>query len=155
LRQPLYKQITATIALVSKSNTWRKKMKKTLFMLVILTALVSTAAYAAEKEYKGYISDVLCGSGGKDPAGNDLTINPEKHTLACMQAPQCAASGYGIFIKDKEGKYVFHKFDNKGSDMAKKKIIDSTKKKEGIMVAVKGDLQADGSIKIKSIKMIK
>jgi hypothetical protein len=132
-----------------------EKMKKTTVLLVLLTALVCTAAYAAEKEYKGYISDVLCGSGGKDPAGNDLTMNPEKHTLACMQAPQCAATGYGIFIKDKEGKYVFHKFDSKGSDMAKKKVIDAAKKKEGIAIAVKGDLQADGLLKVKSIKMVK
>ena len=130
-------------------------MKKTTVMLVFLMVLVSTAAYAAGNEYKGYISDVLCGSAGKDPAGNDLTMNPERHTLACMQAPQCAASGYGIFIKDKDGKYVFHEFDKKGSDMAKKKIIDATKKKEGIEVVVKGDLQPDSLLKVKSIKMVK
>jgi hypothetical protein len=86
------------------------------------------------------------------PAGNDLTKNPEKHTLACMKAEACAASGYGIFLKEKNGMYVFHKFDAKGSEMAKKDIVNVAKKKDNIKIKVKGALQPDGTIMVKSIK---
>ncbi|HVN71878.1 MAG TPA: hypothetical protein VMU10_07650, partial [Desulfomonilia bacterium] len=98
-------------------------MKKVLVLLAVLLAMVCTGVYAADKEFKGYLSDVLCGSSGKDPAGDNLIKDPGKHTLACMKAEACAASGYGMFIKDKGGIYAFHKFDAKGSDMAKKEVV--------------------------------
>lgn len=128
-------------------------MHKSFMILVILLAVALTGAYAADKEYKGYLSDVLCGSAGKDPAGDDLTMHPEKHTLACMKAEACMASGYGMFIKEDKDKYVFHAFDKEGSDMAKKDIVDKTKKKDHIAVKVKGMMEPDGSIKVSSIKV--
>jgi hypothetical protein len=121
-------------------------------LLMVLLAFAFTGVYAAEKEYKGYLSDVLCGTNGKDPAGNDLLKNPQKHTLACMKADACSASGYGIFLKDKNGMYAFHKFDAKGSEMAKKDIVDATNKKDNIKIRVKGELLADGTMMVKSMK---
>jgi hypothetical protein len=135
-------------------------MRKAIFGMLIVAVSVCFAvsgfaqtqkAPAVEKEYKGYLSDVLCGSAGKDPAGNDLLMHPEKHTLACMKADACAASGYGIIMKEK-GKYAFHKFDAQGSGMAKKDIVDVSKKKAGITIKVKGELQEDGTLMVKSIK---
>jgi hypothetical protein len=127
-------------------------MKKVCVLLIVLLAVAFTGVYAAEKEYKGYLSDVLCGTNGKDPAGNDLLKNPGKHTIACMKADACAASGYGIFLKEKNGMYAFHKFDAKGSEMAKKDIVDVTKKKDNIKIKVKGELLADGTMMVKSLK---
>ena len=127
-------------------------MKKVCVLLMVLLAVAFTSVYAAEKEYKGYLSDVLCGTNGKDPAGNDLLKNPGKHTLACMKADACAASGYGIFLKEKNGMYAFHKFDANGSEMAKKDIMDVTKKKDNIKIKVKGELLADGTMTVKSLK---
>jgi hypothetical protein len=121
---------------------------------MVLLAIAFTGVYAAEKEYKGYLSDVLCGTNGKDPAGNDLLKNPGKHTLACMKADACAASGYGIFLKEKYGMYVFHKFDAYGSEMAKKDIVDVSKIKDNIKIKVKGELQADGTMTVKSLKQV-
>jgi hypothetical protein len=130
-------------------------MKKNLFLLTLLVAMAVTSVYAAEKEYKGYLSDVLCGTNGKDPGGTDLLKNPEKHTLACMKAEACAASGYGVFLKEKDGMYKFHKFDAKGSEMAKKEIVDVAKKKDNMKIKVKGELQEDGTMVVKSIKLVK
>lgn len=126
-------------------------MKKVCVLLMVLLAISSTGVYAAEKEYKGYLSDVLCGTNGADPAGNDLLKNPGKHTIACMKAEACAASGYGIFLKEKNGMYAFHKFDAKGSEMAKKEVVDVVTKKDNIKVKVKGELQADGTMMVKSL----
>jgi hypothetical protein len=130
-------------------------MKKVCVVLMVLLAVALTGAYAAEKEYKGYLSDVLCGTNGKDPAGNDLLKNPDKHALACMKAEACAASGYGIFLKGKDGMYAFYKFDAKGSEMAKKNIVDVAKNKDNIKISVKGELQADGTMMVKSLKLLK
>lgn len=130
-------------------------MKKTIVFLTLILAVALSGAYAAEMKYKGYLSDVLCGSNGKDPTGDDLTKHPEKHTLACMKADACAASGYGMFVKGDKGMYVFHKFDKEGSDMAKKEIVDMSKKKDHIAIMVKGDMQPDGTMKVMSIKPAK
>lgn len=135
-------------------------MKKAMIgMFVVVVSICFAAsgfaqtqkAPAVEKEYTGYISDVLCGSAGKDPAGDNLLKHPERHTLACMKADACAASGYGIIMKEK-GKYAFHKFDAQGSDMAKKDVVDVSKMKAGIKIQVKGELQEDGTLMVKSIK---
>ena len=54
-------------------------MKKVMIGMFVVAVAVCFAASgfaqtqkapAMEKEYKGYLSDVLCGSAGKDPAGD-------------------------------------------------------------------------------------
>lgn len=128
-------------------------MKKISVLAVIFLALAFSGLYAAEKEFKGYLSDVHCANLGKSEMGGyDLTMYPEKHMLECMKAEPCMASGYGIFIKGKDGKYVFHKFDKAGSDMALKNIIEKTKKTDDIAIKVKGHLMKDGSIMVKNIE---
>jgi hypothetical protein len=108
-----------------------------------------------EKTYPGFISDVLCGSAAKDPAGNDLSQNPGLHSLACMKAPDCAASGYGVFIRTTKGYYKFYKLDAKGSDLAKMEIINKTKKKSNIYILVKGTINRDDILTANSIKEAK
>jgi hypothetical protein len=128
-------------------------MKKITLLTLLVLAVSFTGLYAASKEFKGYLSDVHCADLGKSEMGGyDLTMNPEKHTLECMKAEPCMASGYGIFIKGKDGKYVFHKFDKAGSDMAAKNIVEKSKKIDNIKIKVKGTLMKDGTITVMSIK---
>lgn len=127
-------------------------MKK-IFMFVLLGLfVVSVSAHAQEKakpqKYYGYLSDVACGKAGKDSDGTDLTVHPEKHTVKCMQMPECEKSGYGIFMLDekalkdeKTSKYVFYPFDAAGNELAKK-IVSATKKADHIYIKVKGNLDA-------------
>lgn len=126
-------------------------MKKVIIALAVLIVMVPTTKLSA-MEYKGFLSDVICGLNGKDDAGNDLTKNPEKHTLDYMQQASCVEAGYGIFIKGKDNKYIFHKFDKAGSVMAKEKILDKTRFKDHISIGVDGKMQKDGSIKVEDIR---
>jgi 5S rRNA maturation endonuclease (ribonuclease M5) len=60
-----------------------------------------------------------------------------------MKIPDCAASGYGVLIKDKKaGKYIFYKFDEKGNEIAKK-LLETTKKTDNIKIKVKGTMMKD------------
>ena len=133
------------------------KTKKTDNLLITVKGEVKDGVLTVEslsevtsQEYTGYLSDVLCGKNGKDPMGLDLTANPEKHTLGCLQMAPCTKSGFGIFLKGKDGKYVFTPFDKKGSDLAKAQIVDKTKKVDNLLVTVKGTL-ANGVLTIESI----
>ncbi len=137
-------------------------MKKVLLVLVVLVAILAVGALAFGKGktqvFKGYISDVACATtaSGKAADGTVMKSDADKHTVACMQAAPCAASGYGLEINEGTAtakNFVFYKFDKKGSDMAAK-IIKNTKKKMGVMVEVKGMKEA-GMIKVTSIKEVK
>lgn len=137
-------------------------MKKVVLLVVVLVAIVAVGALALGKGkaeiFKGYISDVACGiaAGGKAGDGTIMKTDADKHTVACMQAAPCAASGYGLEINEGTAtakNFVFYKFDKKGSDKAAK-IIKNTKKKSGVMVEVKG-MKEMGMIKVISIKEVK
>jgi len=120
---------------------------------VVLVFLVMGLVYsqsASTKTFEGYISDVLCGNKGVDASGNNLKMNPEKHAVSCLKMEPCVASGYGIFVKGKEGAYTFYKFDKAGSDLAYKEIIQKTKKTDDVLIEVTGELK-DGVITVKSI----
>jgi len=105
--------------------------------------------------YKGYLSDVLCGQAGKDPAGADLTKTPWKHEVKCMTAPDCAKSGYGLFIHDAKSKtYAFQAFDEKGNELAKA-ILSTAKEAAGIKLSVKGTEDKEkGTIAVVSMKQV-
>ena len=84
-------------------------MKKVLIIAALLT--ISFTAFAAEKAetLTGYLSDVLCGSTGYVDGykGNEkfnLTVAPEKSTVMCLTMDNCKATGYGMFIKQGNGK---------------------------------------------------
>ncbi|HNX01477.1 MAG TPA: hypothetical protein PLE74_12160 [Candidatus Cloacimonadota bacterium] len=109
---------------------------------------------AVEKEYWGYLSDNQCGLAGKDPSHVDLKKLPGKHTVACMKSPACTASGFGIFIKNPKNVYEFHKFDAKGSTMAKAQILDKIKQKDNVKILTKGTMDKDGILAISSIKLM-
>jgi len=137
-------------------------MKKVLLLLVVLLAIVALGALACSKGtaemYKGYLSDVACGTSasGKAGDGTDMKTEPEKHTVACMLAAPCAASGYGLLINEGTAsakQYVFYKFDKKGNDLAAT-ILKETKKTTGISVEVTGMKEKD-MIKVTSIKEVK
>ena len=101
------------------------------------------------KEFVGYLSDAACAKNGVAGDGANLATNPEKHTVACMKMPACMASGYGILMKNKSGKYVFTKFDPKGTDLAKK-ILESTKKMDNMKIKVMG-MKSKNMIQVESI----
>ena len=137
-------------------------MKKVLMLLVVLVAIVAVGVLAIGKGkaemYKGYLSDVACATSatGKAADGTVMKTDAEKHTVACMLAPGCVASGYGLEINEGTAtakNYVFYKFDKKGSVLAAK-IIKNTKKKSGVSVEVKGMKEKD-MIKVISIKEVK
>jgi hypothetical protein len=137
-------------------------MKKVLLFLVVLVAVVAIGALAIGKgkaeTFKGYLSDVACATtaNGKAADGTNMKTEAEKHTVACMLAPGCVASGYGLEINEGTAQaknYVFYKFDKKGSDMAAK-IVKKTKKTSGVSVEVKG-MKEGGMIKVTSMKEIK
>jgi hypothetical protein len=129
-------------------------MKYARFLILMILVIFSLSLLAAEKMYTGYISDCACGIPGKDPDGNNLTMTPWKHTLACMKLDSCMESGYGIFIPSGKKMFAFYKFDPKGSDMAKMEIIEKTKKTSNIMVKVKGMInEKDKMMTISSISM--
>lgn len=125
-------------------------MKKLIIALAVLIVMVPAASWSA-MQYKGVLSDVICGMKGTDEAGNDLTKNPEKHTLDFMKQASCVEAGYGIFIRGKNKVYTFHKFDKAGSVMAKEQILDKSVRKDGIAIAVDGQMQKDGTINVKAI----
>ncbi len=137
-------------------------MKKVLLLLVVVVAIVAVGALvigAGKTEmYKGYLSDVACATSatGKAADGTVMKTDADKHTVACMLAAPCAASGYGLEINEGTAtakNYVFYKFDKKGTDLAAK-IVKNTKKKSGVSVEVKGMKEA-GMIKVVSMKEVK
>lgn len=128
-------------------------MKKVMFSVVIvslLVALFQVVTFAGPTEYVGYLSDVKCAAKGTAGDGANLQTNPEKHTAACMKMPGCAASGYGILVKaEKGGNYVFHKFDEKGNEIAKK-LLNTTKRADNMHIKVTGVMSKD-VIKVETI----
>ncbi len=125
-------------------------MKKTTVLVIVFIIAVFTNANA--EEFKGYLSDAICGISGTEPYGNDLTLNPERLTIETMRTPACVAAGYGIFIYNNDyKKFIFHKFDKDGSDMAKKQIVDVYNQKDNVAIIVDGELLGDGSIKVSRI----
>jgi uncharacterized protein YxeA len=136
-------------------------MKKVLLWLVMLVAIAAVGALAIGKGkaeiYKGYISCVRCGTSPTGIAGDgtNMKTDADKHTVACMTEPECAASGYGLEINEGTAmakNFVFYKFDKKGSDMAAK-ILKNTKRKSGVLVEVKG-MKTKGMITVTSVKEI-
>ncbi len=144
-------------------------MKKLLSLVAMGLMLMSISAYAADDAAKateevapaaeqavvapieGYLSDVLCGTAGKDAAGVDLTVTPEKHTVACLTMPDCEKSGYGVFVWDEAAqKYAFKAFNAEATELVKTEVLAKTEKTEGIYVEVTG-VEKDGVITVETI----
>lgn len=107
--------------------------------LLLLFGLSAIPALAAVKSYHDVsVVDVNC--------SKKVVADPDSHPRTC--ALKCAASGYGIFTRDKQ----FLRFDADGNA----KIIEALKssdEKDHLRVDVTGDVQGD-TLKVTSIKLI-
>ncbi len=105
----------------------------------LLLGLCAMPALAGVETYKDVpVVDVNC--------SKKVAADPDSHPRAC--ALKCAASGFGIVMKDKQ----FLKFDAEGNT----KIVEALKasdKKDHLRVDVTGDLQGN-TLKVTSIKLL-
>jgi len=129
-----------------------KKRLLVLSTLVAALLIVSLQAvsFAGSDNYVGYLSDVMCAT--KGVAGEEASIqtSPEKHAVECMKMPRRDASEYGIFVKDGESdRYVFYKFDEKGSELAKE-LLSKTERADNMHIKVTGTMLVD-KIMVESI----
>ena len=80
----------------------------------------------SQSNLEGYLVDNLCGKAGY-PEGYqgkiDLTMTPEKNSVACLVMENCKATGFGLFIKGTGGKYVFHPFDAASNQRVTREIL--------------------------------
>jgi len=93
------------------------------------------------KEFVGILGDSDCSPTLKDPSGM---------TTKCMSCEMCETSGYGISIKQMDGKYIYYKFDSVGHKLAKENIVTKTKSKNVPVIILKGTLK-DNVISVLSI----
>lgn len=105
-------------------------MKK---LVMILFAVISISAFAADTTVKGYLVDLQCATEEKHNPSFAAT-----HKKGCLEMDDCAASGYGVMTA---GKKVV-KFDKGGNEQAKKFIAD-LKKVRDIRVNVTGTVKGD------------
>lgn len=96
----------------------------------------------AEKEIKGVLFTACC-----------KKKSPEKETKACLSMPDCAENGYGVNVKQSDGSYIFLPFDSYGNELAKKDILQKTKKAANITINVKAveGYYPGGTLKVLSI----
>lgn len=77
----------------------------------------------------GWLMDQCCVVKTKDPA---------KHSRTCNLMESCAASGYGIMLKQQDGSFKFYLFNEKGQYLAKD-YLKRTKKETNLTITVKGN----------------
>ena len=109
------------------------------FSLSVLLLFLFTACSPKLSTFNGYIIDQHCFG----------IMDPSKETKECLTMNGCESSGYGIAIKQDDGKYKFYKFDDKGHNLVKD-ILSKTRKKDSFSVTSKGT-QVGEIIKILSI----
>lgn len=108
-----------------------------------ILAIVLTSC-GGPQTYTGYLICQDCGLAGKCPKSNlDLTAHPEQHTLKCLKMAECIVSGYGISIKQSDGKYKYYRFDGPGSTMALDNVVYVTKRVDNLFVEVTGRLRGN------------
>lgn len=124
-----------------------------LFGMLILAS--GAEGPSAGKIFKGYLSDAACGTSlsGKAADGTDMLKQPQNHTVACMRADACIASGFGLMIKGKTGTYSFVKFDAAGSDQAKN-IVMNTRKTKSITLEIEGEMK-NNTLTVSGMKELK
>ena len=97
------------------------------------------------KSYTGYLVCQSCAGSVHTMAadGTNLSLHPEKHTTSCLRMYTCVTSGFGIYVKNSSGNYTYYKFDKKGSDLAYKNIVATTKRPDNLSVNVTGKMKND------------
>lgn len=111
------------------------KKKTIASVVVILLVIIGGAFYFtnSQKTLNGYIIDKHCA---------EMDSDPSEETKMCLTMESCAASGYGVSVKQNDDKYKFYLLDDKGQDLVKD-IISKTKKEKGISIEVKGKIKGD------------
>lgn len=140
----------------------RKMMLKTIILamiMILLLPLTLSCTLSAEKvsaqTLSGYIMDTHCFLMKPDPG-----LDSKK----CLQMPACAATGYGIAVKQDDGAYKFYVFDGsfapEASDaqLLAADLVNATIKNDHIYITVTGILsgdtiKADGGTQFKVIKV--
>jgi hypothetical protein len=97
-------------------------------------------AAPATGTFEGYLIDKHCFA----------KRSPENESRMCLQMEMCAESGYGLAIKQRDGKFVFYAFDDNGQKLSKD-LLSSSKNEGAFRISVEGTLGIDG-IKAASIK---
>lgn len=97
-------------------------------MIAVLVTAQQTVAASGPVELTGWLMDKCCSEKTKDPS---------KHTRSCNLMESCAATGYGVMVKQADGSYKFYKFDPKGDTLAAN-YLKKTKKEDNLTVTVKG-----------------
>lgn len=105
--------------------------------------------------FTGYLICQKCGAAGACVSANaveplDLAIYPEKHTAKCNRSAESIVSGFGIAVKQADGKYRYYRFDSAGSALALDNVVYATKKADGILVEVRGKLKGN-TIEVQSV----
>lgn len=116
-----------------------------LITVLVVFGLVFSAIGAAPKpttvELSGWLVDKCC---------SEKTPDPAKHTRSCNLMKSCAATGYGVMVKQADGSYKYYKFDKKGDTLATN-YLKKTTKEDNLTVTAKGTW--DGKIlKVTSLK---
>ncbi len=83
------------------------------------------------QEYEGYLITAH---------SLNMHVDPGKIARECILLSECAASGYGISVKQADGTYKFYPFDGKGQELAKD-ILAKTPKIAGIQIVASGTLE--------------
>lgn len=95
----------------------------------------------AKQSFTGYIIDEDCFAA--------MTQDPGSDTKICLKMSSCAASGYGIAVKQSDGSYKFYFFDGEfapkasGSQVQAYNLILKTAKKNHVAITVTGILKGN------------
>ncbi|MHB1483244.1 MAG: hypothetical protein ACYCYI_01145 [Saccharofermentanales bacterium] len=123
----------------------RKMTSKTIFLILTMALLLNSLSSCAfftntkvsAETIEGYIMDVHCFV--KKPV-------PESDTKTCLQMAGCAASGFGVAVKQDDGSYKFYFLDGTFAPAAADgqlkamNLINNTTKKDHIYISVTGSL---------------
>lgn len=122
----------------------KKSILFALVLTLLLTVLTSCSLFAATEvkaeTLSGYIMDAHCFIKKPDPGSDSKT---------CLQMPACAATGFGLAVKQADDTYKFYFFDGtfapEASDAQEMAIdlINNTTRKDHIYITVTGTITGE------------
>lgn len=137
-------------------------MKLFIQSLIVLVIAASSVVFAADKNAKkkvpevtltGYLVDNHCAK--KLMEKSDVAIPAKQHERSCSMMPECAASGYSIFvIVNKSATHASdvdrYTLNDAGNKMAKA-LLEKSSKKDDMIVTINGK----GTIAVESMTEVK
>jgi len=111
---------------------------------VLLLASIALARDDKSVKLTGYIIDNACSARA---AGENGAEKVKNHSTKCAQMPNCAKSGYAVFVDGK-----LYKLDEAGNTKAAE-ILKNSKAEKGVQVSVEGTVDGD-TLKVKSISEV-